>query len=435
MLNRREFQKHLTTGAMLGLGIGSLPQSVAGVEEETPAFKLGRAEHCIFVWLGGGACHIDTFDPKRVGDPKQASKAPGSAYRAIDTAIQGAQLCEHMPLCAGILDRGVLLRSVFHNVIDEHAAAVNRMHVGRPPTGTTQYPSIGSVILNQRGTVAEGIPGYVVAGYPSATRGPGFLGAQNGYIYLTDTDAGPAGLRRPSDVDSSRAARRESLLKQQAEEFEKAVADSKVKDYVRNSAFAQELASPKFMNVFDLKSEPADLREKYGGEFGQRCLLSRRLIENGVRFVEVSFNLNFINGTGWDTHNEGQQNQHILIQQLDQSLHALVVDLEARKLLDKTLIAVATEFGRPPEFDGRGGRGHHSKAFSCVLFGGGLKTGQAVGVTDDFGREIVDEKVSVADFHATIYSAMQIDPTVLLYDGERPVPITDNGKPIQRLFA
>ena len=144
---------------------------------------------------------------------------------------------------------------------------------------------------------------------------------------------------------------------------------------------------------------------------------------------------NFINGTGWDTHNEGQENQHMLIRQLDQAFSTLLLDLEKHQRLDHTLVVVATEFGRPPDFDARGGRGHYSKAFSMVLAGGGLQTGQVVGVTDELGKEILEDPVSLADFHATIYAAMGIDPSRKLYDGDRPVPITDSGKPIERLFS
>src|SRR5690606_9541692 len=123
------------------------------------------------------------------------------------------------------------------------------------------------------------------------------------------------------------------------------------------------------MNVFNLDSEPADLRNAYGDEFGQRCLLARRLVERGSRFVEVSFNLNFVNGTGWDTHNDGQFKQHLLIQGLDQAFSTLISDLESKKLLDKTLLVISTEFGRPGSFDGGGGRGHHADAFTVVLAG------------------------------------------------------------------
>jgi arylsulfatase A-like enzyme len=154
-----------------------------------------------------------------------------------------------------------------------------------------------------------------------------------------------------------------------------------------------------------------------------------------VRFVEVSHNLNFLNGTGWDVHNEGIDNQHKLIQELDTALAGLIADLEARKRLDKTLIVVATEFGRPPEFDGRGGRGHQGSAFSLVLAGGGLKHCGAHGVTSDDGKSIVENPVSIPDFHATIHHSLGIDPAKELYDGSRPVPITDGGKPIRKLFG
>ena len=194
------------------------------------------------------------------------------------------------------------------------------------------------------------------------------------------------------------------------------------------------MAGPKFASVFDLSRESDDVRNRYGDEFGQRCLLARRLIESGVRFVDVSYNLNFVNGTGWDTHGAGQENQHKLIQGLDQSLTALIDDLEKRKLLDETLVIVATEFGRPPEFDGAGGRGHHAGAFSTVFFGGGLKTGQVIGVTDEMGKKPVKRPISLPEWHATIHTALGIDPSKELFAGDRPVPITDHGKPIKEVF-
>ena len=328
------------------------------------------------------------------------------------------------------------MRSCHHDVIDEHAAAVNRVHVGRPPTGTTIYPSIGSVVASELGARDEGVPAYVVMGYPSASRGPGFLGAQHSYLYLTETELGPAGLKRPADVTDLRQQRREAMLARLREEFLKRNRrQKKIEDYAATSVQGLKLAGPKFMSVFDIKSEDASVREAYGGEFGQRCLLARRLVQEGVRFVEVSFNLNFINGTGWDTHNQGQLNQHIMIEQLDQAMSALIFDLEKHNRLDQTLIVVATEFGRPPEFDGGGGRGHYSKAFSMVLAGGGLTTGQAIGTTDELGKKILDTPISIADFHATIHASLGIDPAMELYDGVRPVPVTDRGKPVMACFS
>jgi uncharacterized protein (DUF1501 family) len=243
-------------------------------------------------------------------------------------------------------------------------------------------------------------------------------------------------LTRPPDISEARQARREALLAQMREGYvARQSGDKFVGDYDAAIGEGFRLAKGDFMKAFQLSAEPDSLRAAYGSEFGQRCLLARRLVQTGVRFVEVSFNLNFINGTGWDTHNEGQRNQHLLIQDLDQALATLVLDLEKHKLLDQTLIVVATEFGRPPEFDNGGGRGHWSKAFSIALAGGGLKTGQAVGVTDDLGRKIVETPISVPDLHATMPWALGINPEKFLYDEARPVPVTDRGQPVRAVFS
>jgi hypothetical protein len=429
-VNRREFLATSAAAVMAATGLTCSSHAALAGDATNAPLSPGKAEHCIFLWLGGGACQIDTWDPKQKGDP-QAKKKPGSAYDAIDTAIPGVQVCEHLAKCAKILDRFVLLRSVYHEVIDEHAAAVNRMHTGRPTSETIVYPSIGSIVANQRGAASENAPAYVLIGYPNVTRGPGFLGAKSGYVYLTDTSSGPAGFSRPSDVTSDRQSRREHLLAGMRSDFlARSQAGQTIRDYDAALDEALRLSGPEFMRVFNLAEEPADLRNSYGGEFGQRCLLSRRLVESGVRFIEVSHNLNFVNGTGWDTHNEGQLNQHLLIQELDSALSTLVLDLEQRAMLDKTLIVVATEFGRPAQFDGGGGRGHHAKSFSIALAGGGLKTGQAIGTTDELGMAIAEVPISVPDLHATIYHALGIDPSEELYAGDRPVPITDHGTPV-----
>jgi uncharacterized protein (DUF1501 family) len=187
--------------------------------------------------------------------------------------------------------------------------------------------------------------------------------------------------------------------------------------------------------VFDLSTEPDGLRNEYGGEFGQRLLLSRRLVQAGVRFIEVSSNQTFVNGTGWDTHNQGQLKQHELIEELDRGLSVLLTDLERQRLLDKTLVVVATEFGRPAEFDAGGGRGHQSSAFSVVLAGGGLRLGQAIGETDAWGRQPVSRPIEVPDLHATLCCALGIDPGQTLEAGLRPVPITDHGEAISEAFS
>lgn len=436
-MKRRQYLQWMGSAAALGCLNTSVVKpalcSPFQAPKIAPLSRVGTADSCIFLWLGGGACQIDTFDPKRLSTGR---KDPGSAYAAIDTAIPGVQLCQHLSRTAKLLDRCAVVRSLHHNVVDEHAAATNRVHTGRPPADSTVYPSIGSIVSHQLGANGDGVPAYVVAGYPSASRGPGFLGAQYSYVYLTDTELGPSGLRKPTGLSDARNNRRADLAARLRGDFARRnPEDERIRDYVAAAEAGVKLTSPKFMSVFDLKSESDTLRGAYGGEFGQRCLLARRLVESGVRFVEISFNLNFINGTGWMTHNEGQLQQHVLIDQLDQAIAALLLDLENRNRLDRTLVVVATEFGRPPEFDGGGGRGHQSTAFSGLLAGGGLALGQAIGTTDELGRKIASRPVSIPDFHATIHRALGIDPSEELYDGDRPVPITDRGQPIAELFT
>lgn len=429
-MNRRHFIQHTAASAL------AAPAFALANESTSTAHLAGKAEHCIMFWLGGGMAQIDTFDPKVLGDAKAKEKKPGSYYPAIDTAVPGVQLCEHLSRTAKLMEQITVLRTVNHDTVDEHAAATNQMHTGRPVSGTVQYPSLGSIVAAERGAAAEGVPAYVLIGYPNLTRGPGFLGQEAGFVYLTDTEAGPSGLARPSFITAERQSRREQLLESVRDAGAERFGDDKLFNGY-NTAIGQslKLSGPEFMKTFDLSAESAGLRESYGTEFGQRCLLARRLCESGVRFVEVSHNLNFRNGTGWDTHNDGQLNQHLLIQDLDIALSALMIDLEQRKMLEKTLIIINTEFGRPAQFDSGGGRGHHSKCMSVVLAGGGLKHCGAWGVSDDLAMNPVENSVGVPDFFATALSALKIDPTKNLYDGDRPVPITDRGEPIQQLLG
>lgn len=422
-MNRRSF---LTSAAAFGAS-----PLLAG--DATPVHTpRGKAEHCIFIWLGGGMGQIDTFDPKDLGDNLNKPSKPGSLYKSIETSVPGVRLCEHLSKTAKVMEHVTVMRTVNHHVIDEHAFATNLVHTGRMISGNVTYPSIGSIIAHQRGAADANVPAYILIGYPNVSRGPGFLGAKAGYVYLTDTETGPAGFTRHDFVDNDRANVRQELLKPL---LARALKNSAAADYQMAQSEALRLAGPGFMRHFNLKAEPAALRNDYGGEFGQRCLLSRRLVQAGVRFIEVSHNLNFMNGTGWDIHNEGYKNQHLLIQELDTALSALIRDLSDKKLLDKTLIVVATEFGRPPEFDGRGGRGHQGTAFSMVLAGGGLKHCGAHGVTDELSKKPVENPVPLVDFHATIHAAMGIDPSHELMDGSRPVPVTDGGRAVAALLG
>jgi len=373
---------------------------------------------------------IDTFDPKKRGSSK--TRTQGTDYGVISTAVPGVSFTEHLARSARLADRMTVVRTVNHLLGTEHALATNFIHTGRAISGAITYPSMGSVVSHELGAVDEKVPAYMVIGYPSASRGPGFLGAKHGYLYLVDTESGPAGLSSPEGIDGDRLAVRQRLLEPLQHRLPSA---GLVEEYKDAQKEALRLAGAGFKRHFKLGEEPAPLRERYGGEFGQRCLLARRLVQAGVRFVEVSHNMNFVNGVGWDTHQQAQVQQYILIRQLDDALSALIEDLESKKLLEKTLIVVGTEFGRPAEFDGGGGRGHQSSAFSLVLAGGGLNHRGTYGATDEWAKRPVENPVSVPDFHATIYAALGMDPAKELTSGSRPVPMTDGGKPIRALFG
>ena len=422
-MNRRSFLSYAVTAA----AAASLPPALRVVGARQPIIPRGRAEHCIFIWLGGGMSQIDTFDPKVRGSSK--TRTAGTDYMPIDTAVPGVRFTEHLHKTARLAEQITVVRTV-HHTINEHGRGTNLVHTGRPAIGSTIYPSIGSIIAHERGALDEKVPAYLLIGYPNVSRSPGFLGPRYGYIYLTDTESGPAGFSPVEQIPPEQIARRRGIFSGLQDSSAEAL-----ESYAELQREAQRLASDEYMQTFKLDQEPASLRQAYGGEFGQRCLLSRRLIERGVRFIEVSHNLNFMNGTGWDTHNSGHQNQYGLVQEMDSAVSTLISDLEAKKLLDKTLIVIGTEFGRPAEFDSGGGRGHQAKTFSLVLAGGGLRHRGAYGVTDELSAKIVEDPVSVPDFHATIHAALGIDPSKNLTAGSRPVPITDGGKPIAVLFA
>jgi hypothetical protein len=422
-MNRRHF---ITQTAALGALVGT------GRAFATPLPLAAKAEHCIFLWLGGGMSQIDTFDPKEQGNAKSVPSRPGTDYDVIDTAVPGVKFTQHLPRLAGLADRLTAIRSVHHALGSEHALATNYVHTGRPVSGSTTYPSIGSIIAHERRALSEDMPAYVLIGYPSISRGPGFLGGKHGYVYLTDTAAGPAGFTPPSHLAPQRLQQRVALLQ---ELTQTEGANSAVGEYADVQTEAFRLSGERTRRHYRVTEEPAALRGRYGSEFGQRCLLARRLVERGVRFVEVSQNLNFINGAGWDTHNAAHLKQHLLIDELDVAMSALIEDLRDRQLLEKTLIVAATEFGRPGAFDSGGGRGHQASVFTMLLAGGGLRHCGAWGSTDRFSERPVEDPVTIPDFHATILAALGIDPRKELVNAARPVPVTDGGRPIAALFG
>ena len=276
-MNRRRFLQRSAALAAAPFAGSSLPAGATPVH-----LPKGKAEHCIFLWLGGGMSQLDTFDPKRRGNPRSAPKVAGSDYASIDTAVPGVRFTEHLPQTARLADRLTAVRTVNHRVVDEHAFATNLVHTGRMISGTVTYPSLGSLIAHQRGAASEDVPAYMLIGYPNVSRGPGFLGPRHASVYLVDTESGPAGFTQPESLSYRQLARRAQFAAAPASPAREVA----LGHYAELQVQARRWAGPKFMRNFNLAEEPAALRESYGGEFGQRCLLARRLTQAGVRFIQ-----------------------------------------------------------------------------------------------------------------------------------------------------
>ena len=232
--------------------LGLAPFAASPLLASAASGPRGKAEHCIFIWLGGGMSQADTFDPKALGDNQAAKKKAGSLYPSIETSVPGVRLCEHLPRTAKLMEHVTAVRSANHKVIDEHAFATNLVHTGRMISGNAVYPSIGSIVAHRRGAADPSVPAYMLIGYPNVSRGPGFLGIKDGYVYLVDTETGPNGFVTPADVDLAQKQRRQELLGALGGA---APEGSALAEYAQAQQEAFRLAGPSFMRHFDLKQE------------------------------------------------------------------------------------------------------------------------------------------------------------------------------------
>lgn len=259
----------------------------------------------------------------------------------------------------------------------------------------------------------------------------GYLDGKHGPLPVLDPAAGLASAQRPKGVEAEQAARRLKRLAEMDGAFNERFGDPAPQAYADMYDQATRLMTSKDLAAFDLEQESAAMRAAYGTDaFGQGCLLARRLVEHQVRYVEV------ING-GWDMHNDIFGELEDKCPSVDRALAALLADLEARGLLEDTLVVVATEFGRSPSIEGaRNGRNHHPAAYSCLLAGGGVKGGYAHGKTDEAGRAVIEKPVTVPDFNATIAWALGLDLDKVHTSPEgRPFRVADKGRPVLEVFA
>jgi uncharacterized protein (DUF1501 family) len=307
-----------------------------------------------------------------------------------------------------------------------HQRAQYLMHTGYAPNPTVQHPSLGGWASMLLGDAQTGLPAFVSIGGPSA--GAGFLGVQNGPFIVQK--AGDLPQNVSSDSDATRFENRRQILERMESRFGAETGDAKVDG--RRALYAKAIRmmqSPR-IKAFDLADEPEATKKDYGAtDFGRGCLAARRLVEAGARFVEVTLD-------GWDTHKDNFGRTKKLMETLDPAMSALLRDLEARKLLDSTLVVWMGDFGRTPRINANDGRDHHPGSWSAVLAGGGARGGVVYGATDAAGDKVASKPVSVPNLLATIVQLVGIDPgETRTSPAGRPIAITDSGAPIKELIA
>ena len=436
-LTRREY---LRIGA-LGLFGLTLPQLLRAADVQQERGGSAKQTSCMLLWLSGGISQLDSFDPK----PDAPLEIRGE-FKTIPTSTPGVHFVEHLPKLAKMTSKFSLVRSLTHNQ-GTHGLADQLVTSGYAPTPSgvgVRYPSQGSVVSWVTG-YRNGIPPYVYVGDISGPDGfrkrdalnAGVLGAEYNPLEIGDKANEPnfsvKDITPAKGVDFKRLNNRREMLKtfdQWQRNIDARLASLEEIDSYYERAFSL-VTSPAAKRAFDLGVEPEKIRDAYGRTmFGQSCLLGRRLVEAGVRYVTVGM-------PGWDTHtNNFTTMKDELLPVLDTAYSALLEDLHVRGMLDSTLVICMSEFGRTPKINAEAGRDHWPATQVFTLGGGGIKTGLMIGETSERSEYPTERPLSVQDFSATVYHALGI-PLDLEYktqDG-RPVSVVKDGQPIAELIV
>lgn len=383
----------------------------------------------ILLWMDGGPSQFECFNPK-IG-----SKNQGPA-QAIATRLPGITFAEFWPKTAQVLDKFALIRSMQSNE-PEHDRAIVLTRTGYPPDVSIRFPTWGSVVAMDREAADFELPAFVRIGKPRiATRDvdSGVLGDRfaSFNIDVPGTLPSDAKARTSSTVLRRRLALSDRLDAEWAKSIDpKAIVDKR-DVYHKTASF---LLSPR-LGVFDLSNEPAWMRDAYGqSAFGQGCLLARRLVEQGTSFVEV-ISTGGRNDAGWDTHNYGFRDTPYLCAESDPAFATLLCDMEARGLLESTLVVWMGEFGRTPKLKSDGGRDHYTEGWLVGMAGAGVRGGQVIGATDSDGVKITDRPVKVQDLFVTFCHVLGMSPRKEYHTrDDRPIKLVDGGQLIGELFA
>lgn len=383
------------------------------------------AKSCIVLWMSGGPSQTDTWDPK-------PGHKNGGPYKEISTSVPGLLISEHLPKLAAAAKHLGIIRSMTTKE-GEHGRATQLLHTGQLPNDAVAYPALGALLAKELGAREHDLPSYITVSPPGgfgANIGAGFLGPLYAPMAVSGISDNP-NARANLTIDYLKAERvvaapdqdsRRKLLADLQEDFEKRYGGPAAAAHAASYRSAQRMVDTEARGAFRLDEEPAKLRDAYGrNRFGQGCLLARRLVERGVSFVEVTLD-------GWDTHQNNFEAVKALSQTLDPAFATLLADLKDRGMLANTLVVWMGEFGRTPSINRTAGRDHFPLAWSTVLAGAGIKGGQAVGSTGRDGASVVNRPVGAAEFLATVFTAVGVDPETENHTWEaRPIPLVKKG--------
>jgi len=444
--SRRSFLQVGSAG-LVGLSLPNLQRA------EAAAAKLGKKDtigNCITIFLVGSPGQNDTWDMK----PGAPAEIRGK-FKPTATNVSGIQICEHFPLMARMMDKIALVRSLHHKTGATHENGQRWMMTGHDFNADSVKPHVGSIVSRVFGSRGD-LPANVILPGPIGNTGAGplhgqtagHLGSAHEPFFLNSDPALPnfkvVDLEVPKGESASRLDARKRLL-EQVDELQRRTESlsTQMHDASYERAFRL-LTSSEAKRAFDLDSEKVEQRDRYGrNTFGQSCLMARRLIEAGVRYVTVNHFDTVFGQSCWDMHADGGSlnNSYLdyerhLCPQFDWAYTALLEDLDQRGLLDNTVVAVVSEFGRTPRINAKGGRDHYPSAWTNFLAGGRIRGGQVIGSTDKIGSRPNDSPVEPPQMIASIYKAMGIDldTTMMPGPGDRPVRLVD-AEPIGKLFT
>ncbi len=425
-LTRRRFVARAAS-SMLGVGLAShFMAGKAGAAPFDGAFKghqAATAKNVIYLYMSGGQSHMDTWDPKEGVETAGPTKP-------IKTSADGVRISEYLPLMSQQMHHVAVINSL-SSTQGAHEQGNYFMHTSYTLRGTIRHPGMGAWLnVFQPGTGNSTLPNYVYVGNDSRHPGAGFFPAVNSPLFVNNPENGIKNVRLQKGLTDDRFQKRMAFADSLDTEFRAAYPHRNVKAYTDMYDDAMAMMKSEDLKAFELTEESDEVRNSYGRDsFGQGCLLARRLVERGVRFVEVSLG-------SWDTHNANFVRVPELCDILDKALASLLTDLNARGLLNETLVVLATEFGRTPTINQNVGRDHYPKAFSAIMAGGGIQGGQVYGKTDKEGREVIENKLEVPSVNATIAYALGLPLDQVIYSpSKRPFTIADKAQPITSLFA